>query len=126
VNNKIKEFTDLEAWKKGHEFTIDVYRLTGKFPKQETYGIVSQLRRAAASITANIAEGFSRYSYRDKIRFYYNSRGSISECQNYFLIARDVGYLGKNDAEKMIFQADRIRQILNGLIRSSENIAGAR
>jgi len=117
---KIKDFVDLVAWRYGHEFVIDVYKITKDFPKCEVYGITSQLRRAAASITCNIAEGFSRFSYKDKARFYYNSRGSISECQNCLLISRDVGYLDQENAEKLLLKADKIRQILNGLIRSTE------
>ncbi|MDD4179050.1 MAG: four helix bundle protein [Candidatus Margulisbacteria bacterium] len=120
MNEKIKDFYDLEAWKHGHEFVVDVYRTTKEFPKHEVYGIVSQLRRAAASITSNIAEGFSRYSYKDKVRFYYNSRGSISECQNCILISRDIGYVNNDQATELLIKADKIRQILNGLIRSTE------
>jgi len=118
--SKIKSFTDLEVWQIGHEFVIDIYKITKLFPKEETYGIISQLRRSAASITANIAEGFSRFSFKDKIRFYYNARGSISESQNHILISRDVGYLDKESADKFLLKADKIRQILNGLIRSTE------
>ncbi len=121
MRNKIRRFTDLEVWQCGHKFVVDVYKTTKNFPRHETYGIVSQLRRSATSITANIAEGFSRFSFKDKMRFYYNSRGSISESQNHILISRDVGYLDESSARKLFSQADKIRQILNGLIRSSEN-----
>ena len=121
MQEKIKEFTDLEAWKQGHKFVIEIYNITKDFPKYEKYGIVSQLQRSASSITSNIAEGFSRYSYKDKNRFYYNARGSISESQNHILIAKDVGYLDELNAEKLLLKADEIRRILNGLIRATEN-----
>jgi len=121
MNEKIDNFTDLDAWKVGHEFVLDIYHLTKKFPKHETYGIVNQLRRSAVSITSNIAEGYSRYFFRDKIRFYYNARGSISESQNHILISRDVGYLDKDLANKLLLKTTKIKQILSGLIRSTEN-----
>jgi four helix bundle protein len=120
MEKKIYDFTDLDAWKYGHEFVIDIYKLTKKFPANETYGIISQIRRSASSITSNIAEGFSRYSFKDKMRFYYNSRGSLSESQNHLLIARDVGYLDKTTTDNFLVKIERIKQILNGLIRSTE------
>ena len=120
MENKIKDFTDLQAWKESHAFVIDIYNITKSFPKEERYGLISQLRRSASSISANIAEGFSRYSYRDKNRFYYNSRGSLSECQNHILIARDIGYLSEAQTSKLLIKSDKARKILNGLIRSTE------
>jgi len=89
----INTFEDLEAWQIAHQFVLEVYRITKKFPKDELYGLVSQLRRAALSITSNIAEGFSRYHYNDKIRFYYNARGSMSEVKNGFILAKDLNYI---------------------------------
>ena len=121
MNNKIKEFTDLEAWKHGHEFALEIYKVTKNFPKCEIYGIVSQLRRAATSITSNIAEGFSRFSFKDKIRFYYNSRGSIRECQNQIHLSRDEGYINQTSAKNILSKADETRRDLNGLIRSTES-----
>lgn len=118
---KINNFEDLDAWKAGHEFVVEVYEITKNFPKEEIYGLVSQLRRAAASITSNIAEGFSRYSFKDKIRFYYNARGSVSECRDQIHISKDVGYLERERADLLLSKTDRIRQILNGLIRSTES-----
>ena len=118
---RIESFTDLEVWKLGHEFVVDIYKKTKDFPKQENYGLTSQLRRSASSITANIAEGFSRYSFKDKNRFYYNSRGSISESQNHILLSRDIGYITSDEAEALFEKCNMIRRILNGLIRSTEN-----
>ena len=71
MEKQIRNFRDLDAWKKAHDLTIDVYKITEKFPKEELYGIISQLRRAASSVGANIAEGFARYHFKDKVRFYY-------------------------------------------------------
>lgn len=100
---------------------VCIYNISRSFPKYETYGLTSQIRRSAVSITANIAEGFSRYSFKDKIRFYYNSRGSISETQNHILIARSIKYINGPEAERLLRMADGIRMILNGLIRSTES-----
>ena len=74
-----KTFEDLVVWQKAHLFVLSVYRLSGMFPKHEIYGLASQFRRAATSITANIAEGFRKHSKADKIRFYNIARGSVEE-----------------------------------------------
>jgi four helix bundle protein len=79
MGEKIRNFYDLDAWKKGYLLTLEIYKVIVKFLKEELYGATSQLRRATSSITANIAEWFTRYHYKDKIRFYYNTRGSIVE-----------------------------------------------
>jgi len=119
-NEKIKNFTDLESWRKGHEFVLKIYQISAEFPKEEIYGLTSQIKRAAVSITANIAEGFSRYHYKEKIHFYYNSRGSTTEVQDLLLIARDVGYIHYEKCKILFEEADILRRLLNGLIRSAE------
>ncbi len=85
-------FEDLIVWQKAHEFVLTVYRFTGSFPKEETYGLVSQLRRAAVSIPANIAEGFKRRQKPDKARFMNMAQGSLEECRYYLILARDLKY----------------------------------
>lgn len=119
--NEIKEFWDLEAWKRAHELTIIIYRISKEFPKEELYGLTSQIRRSASSIAANISEGFNRYSFKDKIRFYHIARGSISETQNHILVAKAIGYTNQEKTEKVIVLASEIRKILNGLIRTTES-----
>ena len=93
MNETIKDFYDLQAWKCGHELVLCVYQETKKFPKYELFGVTSQMRRAVCSITANIAEGFSRYHYKDKIKFYIQARGSVAELQNFLFVCRDLGYI---------------------------------
>lgn len=100
---------------------LEIYEITKKFPKEEIYGIVSQLRRAASSITANIAEGFARYHFNDKIRFYYNSRGSVAEVQNFLLLARDLKYVNSNICDDLNNKCDEVGRLINGLIKSIEN-----
>lgn len=96
------------------------YRITEHFPKEELYGITSQLRRAASSITANIAEGFARYHFKDKVRFYYQARGSVAEAQNFLLLSRDLKYIDAQLCKALLEKADEIRQLIHGLVRSIE------
>lgn len=121
-SGKIKSFTDLDAWKFGHELVLDVYQVTRNFPKEEQFGLISQLRRAAISITSNIAEGFSRNSYREKAQFYSMSLGSLTEIQNQLLVSKDVGYLPVENFETFSQNTIRLNKILNGLIKKSRSI----
>lgn len=118
-----KEFYDLEVWKKAHQLVLDVYKLTSSFPPEEKYGITSQLQRAVTSITANIAEGHSRYHFRDRIKFYYNARGSISEVQNFLIIARDLEFISENVFSQIFPRFDEVRKMLNGLIDHNSKMA---
>jgi len=116
---KIKNFTDLNAWKEGHKLVIDVYIETKSFPREELFGLVSQMRRCAVSITSNIAEGFSRFSPKEKIQFYYIAQGSVTELQNHLLIARDIGYLNTETFHKLEDQTIVVHKLINGLIKSA-------
>lgn len=90
--NPAKSFTDLIVWQKGHQFVLEVYRLTAVFPKSEVYGLASQFRRAAVSVPANIAEGFRKQSLQDKARFLNIAEGSLEECRYYLILSRDLDY----------------------------------
>lgn len=81
-DGKIQTFTDLKVWQEGHILVVMVYKITKTFPKEETYSLVDQMRRAASSVTANIAEGFGRHSYKEKLQFYYLSQGSLTEVNH--------------------------------------------
>lgn len=116
----IKNFYDLNTWKKAHEFVLEIYKTTRKFPKEELYGITSQIRRAGSSIAANVAEGFSRYHYNDKVRFYHNSRGSVSETQNFLFLAKDLLFLAEKEFKYLFNLSEEINKLINGLIRSIE------
>jgi four helix bundle protein len=87
-----KTYEDLEVWRKAHAFVLGVYRLTEHFPKQELFGLTSQLRRAAVSVPANIAEGFRKFGKADKLRYYNIAQGSLEECRYYLTLARDLNY----------------------------------
>jgi four helix bundle protein len=122
MGKKIEHFTDIDAWQHGHKLVLDVYRITKKFPKEELFGLTSQIRRAAVSITANIAEGMGRYSYKDRIRFFYNSRGSIFEVENFNLLAKDLKYLSESEFNVLQLQIEETRKTLNGFIGSTEKL----
>ncbi len=120
MNEKIKSFTDLKAWREGHRLVIMVYEITRAFPIEERYSLADQMRRAAASITSNIAEGFGRHSYKEKAQFYYQAQGSLTELKNQILIAKDVNYLNKDDLVGLVKQANTAHQLLQGLIQKSK------
>ncbi len=120
-NEKIKSFTDLEAWKEGHKLVLMIYETTKRFPKEEIFGLINQLRRAAVSITSNIAEGFSRKTSKDKNHFYLISLGSLTETQNQILVAKDVKYLNQEDFNKIAQQTVLVSKLINGLIKFCNN-----
>lgn len=119
--DKIKEFTDLLAWQEGHKLVIHVYEATKSFPRQEVYSLIDQMRRAATSVTSNIAEGFGRQGYKEKIQFYYLSQGSLVELKNQLFIAKDVGYLSQKEFLQIMEQANKTHQLLQGLIKKSKS-----
>ena len=120
--NTIKSFTDLDAWKEGHKLVLMIYEITKNFPKEEVFGLASQLREVVVSITSNIAEGFSRQSYKDKLHFYSMALGSLTEVQNQTLISRDLKYIQQQVFKKTAEQTIKVSKILNGLIKSSKTI----
>jgi len=120
TNTKIQSFTDLRVWQYGHQLVISVYKITKKFPKEETYSLVDQMRRAASSITSNIAEGFGRHSSKERLQFYFLAQGSLTELKNQILIAKDVGYLNKTDFDFLVEQANTTHKLLQGLITKTK------
>lgn len=121
-NKKIKSFTNLNAWIKGHNIVLDIYKLTKSFPKNELFGLVSQMHRCAVSITSNIAEGFSRQSYKEKIQFYSISQGSVTELQNQLLISKDLNYITKKEFENIANKTVTVHKLLTGLIKKSKTM----
>lgn len=114
---KIKSFTDLQAWKEGHKLVLLIYNITKEFPKEEVFGLVSQMRRAVISITSNIAEGFSRTSRKEKKQFYSTALGSLTELQNQLLVCRDVVYINKENFAKIAQQTIVVSKLVRGLIK---------
>jgi four helix bundle protein len=120
-SNKIKEFTDLISWQEGHKSVLLVYKMCANFPKNEVYGLISQMQRSAVSITSNIAEGFGRQGIKEKIQFYYLAQGSLTELKNQLFIAKDVGYINLEIFDTILEQLNITHRLLQGLITKSKS-----
>jgi four helix bundle protein len=120
----MRDYKKIDAWKLADDLTVAVYQFTRSFPREELYGLTSQVRRAAYSVPANIAEGSSRESKRDYLHFLYIARGSLSEAQYFVHLARRLGYLSPNDADALTVQTGTTFACLHGLIRAVERETG--
>lgn len=120
TKGSIKSFTDLRAWRESHKLVIDIYEFTKVFPKEEQFGLTNQVRRAAVSVTSNIAEGFGRRTVNDRVHFYDMARASLAGVQSQLLVARDVHYLAEGDFQKLAMQSVDCHKILTGLINSTK------
>ncbi|EIM63159.1 four helix bundle protein [Desulfobacter postgatei] len=109
-----KSFQDLIVWQKAHAFVLAIYSFTQSFPKHELYGLTSQLRRAAISIPANIAEGFRKQSANDKARFLNISEGSLEESRYYLILAKDLKYISSEQYQTAWNQSEEVGRLLNG------------
>jgi len=112
---KARRFQDLKVWQKSHQFVLEIYKLTRSFPDYELFGLISQMRRAAVSIPANIAEGFKRRGKADKLRFFNISQGSLEETRYYLILAKDLGYAETEDLQK---EADEVGRLLDGYMKA--------
>ncbi len=118
MSNEIRSYRDLVAWQKAMALAKRTYGATKLFPKEEMYGLVQQIRRAAVSVPSNIAEGYGRGSRMDYVRFLYTARGSLYEVETQTLIARDLGYLTDKQSDSLLEDADECSRLLGGLIKS--------
>lgn len=114
----INNFYDLDAWRKAHQLALDIYKITANFPKDELFGITSQIRRAATSISANISEGFNRYHFKDKTKFYHQARGSAGEVQNFLILAKDLNFINNQELKNFMERSGETKRLINGLINS--------
>jgi four helix bundle protein len=114
----MQDFRNLLVWKKAHALVLDIYRYTSEFPKTETYGLTSQIRRAAASIPENIAEGCGKHGNPELVRYLQISMGSASELEYELLLAHDLEYLNPGDFQLLQNQLVEVRKMLNSLIVS--------
>lgn len=103
-----RTFRDLLVWRKAHEFVLAVYRLTDSFPAREIYGLTHQMRRAAISIPANIAEGFRKRSKADKVQFLNMAEGSVEESRYYLILAEDLGYGDTTGPAQLLEEVSRL------------------
>jgi four helix bundle protein len=118
VQPAIKSHRDLIAWQKAMNLTVEIYHVTKAFPREEMYGLISQMRRCSASIAANIAEGQGRRTSKEFQQFLMNARGSVCELDTHLELAKRVGYLSEAAHQELRGKNDEVGRILNGLIRS--------
>jgi len=110
-----RSFRDLVVWEKAHEFVLTVYRFTESFPDREKFGLAHQMRRAAVSIPANIAEGFAKRSHAEKARFLNIAEGSLEESRYYLILAHDLGY---GQTESLMSTLEEVSRLLNAYARA--------
>jgi four helix bundle protein len=115
----VRDFTDLETWQLARELRRGVYAACKAFPRDEAFGLSSQIKQAASSITANIAEGFGRFSYQENIQFCRQSRGSVYEVRDHLITASDEGFLSKERLDELDAKAISVIKLLNGYIRAT-------
>jgi four helix bundle protein len=113
-----KTFEDVEVWQLAHKWVLDIYKFSNTFPKQEIFGLTSQLRRAAISVPANFAEGFKKTGLSDKLRFYNIAQGSLEESRYYLILAKDLNY---GDVTNLRNKAEQISKMLDSYMRSIRN-----
>ena len=117
---KAKRFLDLIVWQKAHQLVLEVYKNSKYFPKEELYGFTSQLKRAAVSVPANIAEGFKKRGKRDKVRFMNIAQGSLEECRYYFILAKDLGYFDTKESMALLEEVSKLLEAYSKSILNSE------
>ncbi|MBL9219656.1 MAG: four helix bundle protein [Opitutaceae bacterium] len=111
--DKSQSFREVIVWQKAHAFTLEIYRATESFPKHESFGLISQLRRAAASVPSNFVEGFRKRTKPDKLRFYNMAQGSADECLYQLILAHDLKY---TDTSGLQAQLEEVSRMLQGYI----------
>ena len=114
VSCRVKDFRDLQVWQKAHQLTLMVYRLTATFPRDERYGLTSQLRRSSSSIAANLAEGCGRNGDAELARFCSIAMGSASELEYHLLLARDLNLVNTADSAALAKQTSEVKRMLTG------------
>ncbi len=117
MSGKIKNFRDLDVWQKGIEIVKDVYQNTGNFPKQELYGLASQMQRSSVSIPSNIAEGFNRFHNKEYKRFLYTALGSCAELETQIEIAAELKYMDEKQKAFLLEKLDHESRMLTNLIK---------
>lgn len=109
-------FENLDVWKKAHQYTLIVYKITKKFPPEEKFSLADQLKRSASSVPTNIVEGNERNSQKEYIQFLYTSKASLAESKYQLLLAKDLGYTSEGDYALALQLSNEIGKMLNGLI----------
>ncbi|HBR18382.1 MAG TPA: diversity-generating retroelement protein bAvd family protein [Deltaproteobacteria bacterium] len=118
----INSYKDLEVWKKSMDLAVDCYNITKDFPKSETYGICSQLQRAAVSIPANIAEGRGRQYIKEFLHHLSIAYGSLSELETFIMLSERLKYINEDKSKSIILRTTELGRMLNGLQKSLKNV----
>ncbi len=116
--NRVKSVEELEVFKKGHNLTLNIYKISKKFPAEEKFSLVQQIRRAAASICTNLMEGSHRLGRKEFRQFVGIAKGSAGELKYHLLLARDLGYLPEEQFGVLRSETEKISKMLNGLVKS--------
>jgi len=111
-----RRFEDLKVWQMGRQFRNEIYKVTKKFPKEETFNLILQIRRAALSITSNLAEGHGRYHFQETMQFCRTSRGSLNEVIDQLYLALDMSYINKSEFDDLYCKGREVEKVLNGYI----------
>lgn len=114
----LDSYRELLVWQKAMELVVETYRFSSSFPKEERYGLMSQLRRASVSVPSNIAEGYGRASRKEYLQFLYVSQGSLKETETQIILAGILGYASKDATELLLGKAALVGKLLGGLIRA--------
>lgn len=113
AEKSISSFENLTVWQESQNFAVAVYKVSRSFPKEELFGITSQMRRAVSSISANIAEGFGRTSTKDKLHFYTIAYGSLLETKNFLYLSEKLGYLDREQLDRLIAHSVSCQKLIN-------------
>ncbi|MCU0667466.1 MAG: four helix bundle protein [Patescibacteria group bacterium] len=117
-NYSTNNFEDLEAWQKSIDLAVKIYSMSKSFPKDELFGITSQIKRAVSSISANLAEGYGRHGYKEKIQFYKIANGSLLEVKSFCYLSNKLGYISKEELDDLLSKIVTNQKLINALIRS--------
>jgi four helix bundle protein len=118
---KSTSFTDLQIWQQAHTFVLAVYKVSDNFPKSELFGLISQFRRAAVSIAANIAEGYKKTGKADKLRFFNIAQGSLEECRYYIILSKDLNYIEIQTNTELVTKIEGVSKLLNAYCQKIVN-----
>jgi four helix bundle protein len=113
---KIHSYRDLDVWQQSRLLVKYIYQLTKKFPKEEQFGLITQLRRAAVSVPSNLAEGCGRNHFKDSVQFFFISRGSLYEIETQLILANDLEIMSEEELKQVIDQVTKCKKLLNGFI----------
>ncbi len=121
VGKKVESFEELVVWQESQNLAVSIYTVTKSFPKDELFAITNQLRRAASSVSANIAEGFGRQTSKDKIHFYVMAYGSLLEVKNFLYLSNKLSYVTDQDLKQLLEQCTICQKLINASKRSLQS-----